>query len=54
MKLKNLQILVNGAGGIDVITAAHTKKAGYNVEVVDNFPGLSARIQDKGGIFRGG
>ena len=24
------------------------KKAGYNVEVVDNFPGLSARIQDKG------
>jgi hypothetical protein len=29
-------------------------KAGYNVEVVDNLPGLSARIKDQGGIFRSG
>jgi hypothetical protein len=28
------------------------KQAGNNVEVVDNFPGLLARIQDKGGSFR--
>jgi len=54
MKIKNLHILVIGAGGIDGITAAHMKKAGYYVEVADNFPGLSARIQDQGGIFRGG
>jgi len=54
MKIKNLQIHVIGAGGIDGITVAHMKKSGYNVEVLDNLPGLSARIQDQGGIFRGG
>ncbi len=44
----DLKILVIGAGGIGGITAAHIKRAGYNVEVVDNLPGLSGKIQDEG------
>lgn len=44
----DLEILVIGAGGIGGITAAHMKGAGYNVEVVDNLPGLSGKIQDEG------
>jgi len=32
---------------MDGITAAYMKKAGYSVEVVDNLPGLSARIQNR-------
>lgn len=45
---KHLSILVIGAGCIGGITAAHMKRAGYNVEVVDNLPGLAARIREKG------
>jgi len=44
----DLKILVIGAGGIGGITAAHMKRAGYNVEVVDNLPGLSDKIQGEG------
>ena len=43
-----LRILVVGAGGIGGITAAHMKRSGFNVEVVDNFPGLSGKIQHEG------
>jgi len=48
MKAKDLKILVVGAGGIGGITAAQIARAGFNVEVVDCFPGLSDKIQTEG------
>jgi len=48
MEAKDLKILIVGAGGIGGITAAQIAKAGYNVEVVDCFPGLAEKIQTRG------
>ena len=47
IKNKNQQFLIIGAGGIGGITAAHMKRAGYNIEVVDNLPGLSDKIMNQ-------
>jgi 2-dehydropantoate 2-reductase len=41
-------ILIIGAGGIGGITAAHISKSGFNVEVVDNLPGLAKKIEKEG------
>lgn len=50
-----LRILLIGAGGIGGITAARIARAGYNIEVVDNLPGLAGRINEKGiHVFGGG
>jgi len=48
MNDKELEILVVGAGGIGGITAAHMSRAGYNVEVADNWPGLAEKIRTSG------
>lgn len=44
----NTKVLVIGAGGIGGTTAAFISKAGYHVEIVDNFPGLANRIEKDG------
>ncbi|MGW8316413.1 MAG: ketopantoate reductase family protein [Bacteroidales bacterium] len=48
MKKKAPEVVVIGAGGIGGITAAHASKAGFNVEIVDNMPGLSDKIRTGG------
>lgn len=48
MKSNTPEVLIIGAGGIGGITAAHASRAGFDVEVVDNLPGLSEKIGSKG------
>jgi hypothetical protein len=44
MKNTAQKFLVIDAGGIGGITAAHMKRAGYDIEVVDNLPTLIATL----------
>lgn len=48
MKNNAPKVIVIGIGGIGGITAAHASRAGFNVEVVDNLPGLSEKIERDG------
>jgi 2-dehydropantoate 2-reductase len=48
MKSNAPEVVVIGAGGIGGITAAHASKAGFDVEIVDNLPGLSEKIRIEG------
>ena len=48
--MKNIapKVIVIGLGGIGGITAANASRAGFDVEVVDNLPGLSEKIEKEG------
>lgn len=48
MKKNATGVVVIGAGGIGGITAAHASRAGFDVEIVDNMPGLSEKIRSEG------
>jgi 2-dehydropantoate 2-reductase len=48
MKNNAFKVIVIGTGGIGGITAAHASRAGFDVEVVDNLPGLSEKIEKEG------
>lgn len=48
MKNNAYEVVFIGAGGIGGITAAHASKAGFDVEVVDNMPGLAEKIRTEG------
>ena len=53
--MKNIapKVIVIGIGGIGGITAANASRAGFDVEVVDNLPGLSEKIEKEGIMVSG-